>query len=573
MHESDDNELLAQYARNKSEEAFAALVARHVNLVYSVALRHVANSHQAEEITQVVFLLLAKKAGSLSQKTILSGWLYRTARLTAANYLRMENRRQRREQEVQVQSFMNESEPDVWTQIAPVLDAAMARLGERERNAVVLRFFEGKSLKEVGSALGASKDAAQKNVERALKKLRNFFTKRGITLSAATLIGVLSTQSVQAAPAGLAESIITAGITKGAAISGPSLILMKSTLKMMAWLKIKTAVAASISLILIAGTATVAIAQIQKNMASDSQASEPATVEKSLPSQQAGTSQPAPIQHGTLVAANDTPKASETVETPPTVTTGYGVSGLVLWLAADSGVTLDKSGGVTALADKTGNFVLTSTAPNQEPTYVPNGLNGRPVLRFNGNQSLYSSDNFGNLLNRDMTFIVVTMTTASPDLEQFPLYLGQNATPHVNRDLAYYEGKELFDGQFVACYGTPVVTNTFVMTGASINSTLTEATFYRNGRQMMVGTVNDANRIEHRNAAFEDLSDGVTMGAATDPCRGWQGDIAEELVYDHQLTPTEMQFVWYYLSNKYGLRQTDTTQSSAEVTTPAATKP
>ena len=92
MHESDTNELLAQYARNKSEEAFAALVSRHVNLVYSVALRHVANTDQAKDITQVVFLLLAKKAGSLSSKTILSGWLYRTAQLTATNYLRMENR-------------------------------------------------------------------------------------------------------------------------------------------------------------------------------------------------------------------------------------------------------------------------------------------------------------------------------------------------------------------------------------------------------------------------------------------------------------------------------------------------
>ena len=267
MHESGDNELLGEYVRNKSDQAFALLVARHANLVYSVALRHVANSHEAEDITQVVFLLLAKKAGSLSPKTILSGWLYRTAQLTAANYLRMENRRQRREQEVHMQSLMNESEPDVWAQIAPVLDVAMVGLGERERQAVVLRFFDGKSLKEVGGALGTSEGAAQKSVERALKRLRHFFTKRGITLSAATLMSVLSINSVQAAPAGFAESIATAVVTKGVAVSGPLMVLMKSTLKIMTWLKIKTAVVASVSAILIAGTATVTVVQIQKIIA------------------------------------------------------------------------------------------------------------------------------------------------------------------------------------------------------------------------------------------------------------------------------------------------------------------
>jgi len=259
MHEWGDHDLLAQYARDQSEEAFAILVARHVNLVYSVALRHVSNSHEAEDITQVVFLLLAKKAGSLSAKTVLSGWLYRAAQLTATNHLRMEKRRQRREQEVHMQSLVNETESEKWTEIAPVLDVAMMRLGDRERNAVVLRFFEGKSLKEVGSVLGASEDAAQKNVERALKKLRSFFTKRGVALSAATLTSVLSMNSVQAAPAGLAQSITAAGIAKGVVVSGPAAVLMKSTLNIMTWLKIKTVAKVAVLAVLVAGTATVAI--------------------------------------------------------------------------------------------------------------------------------------------------------------------------------------------------------------------------------------------------------------------------------------------------------------------------
>ena len=117
--------------------------------------------------------------------------------------------------------------------------------------------------------------------------------------------------------------------------------------------------------------------------------------------------------------ADDIAKASTEQETPPTVCSAYGVSGAVLWLAADSGVTTDKDGGVTALADKTGNFVLTANNADQEPTFVATGLNGKPVLRFNGDQSLYSSDNFGGVLNRDMTMIVVAMSTGSSSARPF----------------------------------------------------------------------------------------------------------------------------------------------------------
>jgi len=232
MPEADDYELLARYVRDHSEEAFATLVARHINLVYSAALRHAGNSHQAEEITQVVFLILARKAGNLSSETILSGWLYKTARLTAANYLRTEIRRQHREQEAHMQSLTHESKPGAWLQIAPALDAAMEHLNETDHNAVVLRFFEGRSFSEVGGALGTSEDTARKRINRAVEKLRKFFTKRGIVLSAVTIAGALSTGSVQAAPAGLAASITTAGLTKGAVVSGSTFALIKSTLKL-----------------------------------------------------------------------------------------------------------------------------------------------------------------------------------------------------------------------------------------------------------------------------------------------------------------------------------------------------
>src|SRR5438046_8399232 len=99
MDEVDDMALLRQYAEKQSEEAFRALVARYTNQVYATALRYVGQVHEVEEISQAVLLILAQKARRLSTKTILSGWLYQTTRLTAANFLRSENRRIRREHE------------------------------------------------------------------------------------------------------------------------------------------------------------------------------------------------------------------------------------------------------------------------------------------------------------------------------------------------------------------------------------------------------------------------------------------------------------------------------------------
>src|SRR5437764_14783202 len=124
MLELDDSVLLKEYVEQGSEEAFATLVARHVNKVYSIALRHTRNPHQAEEITQAVFVILAKKSRQLGKKVILSGWLYETARLTTVTFIRSEIRRARREQEANMQNLLNENEPYVWTQIAPLLDAA-----------------------------------------------------------------------------------------------------------------------------------------------------------------------------------------------------------------------------------------------------------------------------------------------------------------------------------------------------------------------------------------------------------------------------------------------------------------
>ena len=227
MPEPDDITLLKQYAGG-DESAFTALFERHVHLVYSTALRQASNPSCAEEITQVVFILLARKAKSLSPKTVLSGWLYQAARLTAASLIKREIRRQRREQEVYMQT-LTEPDTSLWEQISPLLDDAMGRLGEKDRNAIILRFFENRTPQEVAVALKLNEVTARKRVSRALEKLRTFFAKHGVVMTTAIIAGMISGNSVQAAPAALANPATAVAIAKGAAASISTLGLVKTT--------------------------------------------------------------------------------------------------------------------------------------------------------------------------------------------------------------------------------------------------------------------------------------------------------------------------------------------------------
>jgi len=261
MTELDDHELLADYARTGSEAAFAVLVARYVNLVHSAAWRFTGNPHHAEEITQAVFIILARKAGGLRRGTVLSGWLYQTARLTAANFVKGEIRRQRREQEAYMQSILTEPEPAAWKQIAPLLDEAMGWLGETDRNAIVLRFFENKTARQVAAALKLNEAAAHKRVDRALEKLHRYFARRGVSSTTAIIAGAISANSVQAAPMALAKSVTAVAVAKGAAASTSTLTLIKGALKIMAWTKAKTAIVVGTSVLLAAGTTSVVISK------------------------------------------------------------------------------------------------------------------------------------------------------------------------------------------------------------------------------------------------------------------------------------------------------------------------
>jgi RNA polymerase sigma factor (sigma-70 family) len=258
MTDAPDDRLLEQYSRHGSDEAFAALVRRHIALVHSVALRHTASAQHAEDITQAVFVILARKAGALGRKTVLPGWLYHTARLTAANLQRAEARRIHREQEAFMQSQSEEITGDaLWHELSPQLDEAMAGLGAGERDALVLRYFQNQSMSDVGKQLGLEENTAQKRVSRALEKLRVFFAKRGVVLTAAVIAGTLTTHSVQAAPAALTQSVTAVALVKGATASTSTLTLIKGALKIMALTKVKTVVVAGACVLLAAGTTTV----------------------------------------------------------------------------------------------------------------------------------------------------------------------------------------------------------------------------------------------------------------------------------------------------------------------------
>lgn len=263
MQELDDIALLQAYAEGGSEDAFAALVARHINKVYSVALRHTGNPHQAEEITQAVFIILARKSRSLGKRVILEGWLYQTARLTALAFVRSELRRARREQEACVVS--NDYESDPWPQIAPLLDTAIASLNETDRHVVVLRFIYGKNVKEVGAVLGANEGATRLRLHRAMEKLRRFFSKRGIVSTSEILAGAFSAHAVQTAPIGLAKAATALALAKAPAASASTLTLIKGALKIMAWTKVKTAVVAGAVVLLAARTPPITIKEIRQH--------------------------------------------------------------------------------------------------------------------------------------------------------------------------------------------------------------------------------------------------------------------------------------------------------------------
>jgi RNA polymerase sigma factor (sigma-70 family) len=210
---TDDSELLRQYAVQRSEAAFAQLVDRHLPLVYSAAVRRLGGDmHLASDVTQIVFATLAREAASLSRHPVLTGWLYTTTRHAAIDVMRSEQRRRIREQHayaMQETSTAPEASVD-WGKLRPVIDDALDELPARERELVLLRFFQTRPFAEIGRALGVSEEAARKRVERTLDALRDRLARRGITSTSAALAALLAAETTVAAPTGLAATVIGA---------------------------------------------------------------------------------------------------------------------------------------------------------------------------------------------------------------------------------------------------------------------------------------------------------------------------------------------------------------------------
>lgn len=207
-----DHELLLRYTRHADQRAFTDLVQRHVNLVYASALRHLhGDRHRSEDVTQEVFTTLARKASSLAQHPSLAGWIYATARLTALDTLRRDQRRLHRETKAEAMSLSDSSPQPHWETIRPALDDALQDLDERERLPVILRFFGQQSFAAIAQQLGVSENAAQKRVDRALDLLNSALGKRGIASSTA-LLGASLAHAAITAPAALATAVSSAAL-------------------------------------------------------------------------------------------------------------------------------------------------------------------------------------------------------------------------------------------------------------------------------------------------------------------------------------------------------------------------
>jgi len=242
-----DQQLLRDYAHSRSDTAFAELVRRHLDLVYSAALRMVRDSHLAQDVAQTVFIALAKNAGQLAHHPVLSGWLHRTTQNLAANAVRTNVRRQTREQEAVAMNELLAREPDAaWENIAPHLDTALGELSEPDRDALLLRYFERKSAREMAQTLNVSEEAAQKRVNRAVERLREFFSKRNVTIGASGLVVLISTNAVQAAPPGLIVTISTAASLAGTAVQTSTTVAATKTIVMTTLQKTLAAAAVTI---------------------------------------------------------------------------------------------------------------------------------------------------------------------------------------------------------------------------------------------------------------------------------------------------------------------------------------
>jgi RNA polymerase sigma factor (sigma-70 family) len=265
----NDHELLRRYHETGSQEAFGELVDRHLAMVYSVAIRKVRNADWADEVAHAVFIALAQKAPSLSDRTVLVGWLYRATRYAAAKLLRDEQRRARREKEAATANLNNrpsEQDPVSLEEMGPLMLEALDALGSRDRAAILMRFIENRTFAEVAAAMGTTEAAAKMRTGRAMEKLRKHLTKRAANVTLAMLTAGLGASLLVATPSGLAASVSAAALGQVAAAAS-AVSLAGYVLGSLSWLKLK--IAAMFIGVAIAGGAVAVLIGLRGNQTPD----------------------------------------------------------------------------------------------------------------------------------------------------------------------------------------------------------------------------------------------------------------------------------------------------------------
>lgn len=231
----EDWELLQAYAQSGSADAFAEIVKRYADLVYGCCLRQTRDAHAAEDLSQAVFMILARKAATIRADTPIGGWLFNVARYTARNFRRMEGRRIRHEQEAAMScAVVSQEEPHIDPQLAQLLDDAIESLSSRERDALILRFYHDRSLKQVGASLGINEDAAAQRISRALRHLRGWLVARGMSLPESALLSMLPLELSRAAPGAVITKLIGGAAAPGAA-SQLAQVLSRQAARSLTW--------------------------------------------------------------------------------------------------------------------------------------------------------------------------------------------------------------------------------------------------------------------------------------------------------------------------------------------------
>jgi RNA polymerase sigma factor (sigma-70 family) len=258
-----DHQLLARYVSGGSAGAFAQIVRRYSDMVYSACLRILGDAAAAEDASQATFLVLVRSAPKLSRSTNLSGWLFVTAGNAARKLRRAKSRRARHEREA---ATMRENEPGAmpvtWESVRPELDLALASLPRGQRNAIVLRYFRERSEREIAEETGCPRGTVSARLTRGLSSLRRRLARRGAALSAGALAGLLAERAVGSAPAGLAEAIQAVCIGTTTA-SASVLTLAKGVSKMVFWAKLKVITAALCAVTVLSGAGVLLVTQLR----------------------------------------------------------------------------------------------------------------------------------------------------------------------------------------------------------------------------------------------------------------------------------------------------------------------